>query len=168
MRRGKVSRLKKLGAGVWLFFFVFLFVSGKTSQSLEQGGDGYQPKILIFINWKDLMCANCLNSFVTFFNSLPSPWLRDNALGILVGERGPRAGNHWPIMAKKIRGFIQANQLSFPIWIDQGRLFKNMSSRGTCLLIMGEKVDSLSVYSFPLFPRQEDEIRQKIMGLGKK
>jgi len=125
MRRGKVSRLKKLGAGVWLFFFVFLFISGKTSQSLEQGGDGYQPK-------------------------------------------GPRAGNHWPIMAKKIRGFIQANQLSFPIWIDQGRLFKNMSSRGTCLIIMGEKVDSLSVYSFPLFPRQEDEIRQKIMGLGKK
>lgn len=162
----KISFFTKLLAGIWIAFFMFAFIQGKPIQG--KGQNIYQPKILIFINLKDLMCSNCLDSFSRFCRSLPPHLLKENTIGILIGEKMLFEEKRWKVLAKKLRGFIQANQLSFPVWIDHLGVFKNLSEWGTSILVMGYGVNSFRLYSLPLFPDQENEIRQEIMGLDGK
>jgi|GEM_PF-860017 hypothetical protein len=123
----------------------------------------YQPRLVLFIDFNDLMCFNCLSAFFRFCQSLPSYFLQEKTIGVLVVDQDNLNSRGLLVIKKKLRGFTYANKIEFPVWIDTQGIFEHFSGRGTSLLLMGESMDLLQFYSFPLLPHQENEILNEIL-----
>lgn len=79
------------------------------------------PFILIFIDFRDLMCPACLDSLLSLCRSLPDHLIKTSVFGIVHRQGSfPPSPRKLMITQKKIRGFILANGIDFPVLIDKG------------------------------------------------
>lgn len=139
------------------------------SQSLlnRNQGEGLTSNkwLLFIIDFDSFMCLSCLDSFLEFYHQLPSSLEEGRIWGILVfgkPERRAEQDHSFRIVEKKLRGFIQANQIKFPILIDRFKVFKNMGEEGTAVVIFDSENKTIKKYIFPLKPWQRKEIMTKI------
>lgn len=71
------------------------------------------------------------------------------------------------IIEKKLRGFIQANEIKFPVLIDRFKIFKDLGEEGTAVIIFDGERKTIKKYVFPLRHGQKQEIMNNIIDLKK-
>jgi len=129
---------------------------------LDNGAEIKGQSFLIYIiNFDDFMCMSCLNSFLEFYYVLPPPFQNERAVGILVGcsqEQEKSGSRSQKIIKKKLNGFIQANQIGFPIFIDSSESFTYLSNNNTAVVVLSEGLDRSRTYIFPLSSQDQEEI----------
>jgi len=114
------------------------------------------------------MCMNCLESFLSFCGSLPPHILEENVWGILtIGSeiRKPGSKDSLKVAKTKLRGFVTANDIGFPIFIDEYQLFEQFRKKGTLVLVFDGENDILREFIFPLTKNQSAEIQEIVSGL---
>jgi len=132
---------------------------------LAAGGDSidedvFDKKLLLFIlDFQDFSCMTCLDSFLGLYRQLPYRFKTSNAWGILVVRKSEKQDNRqfW-IAEKKLRGFIQANQITFPVLMDRSRFFGGSGKEGSSVLLFDGIRNSVDRYDFPLTGYQFEEI----------
>lgn len=119
---------------------------------LPQSNPDQLPLLILIIDFNDFMCPACLESILGFYNAIPLS-IRDNNLwGIVVfGHNSKELSSlSKKIIVKKLNGFIQANQLKFPLIPDFAQKLKSSASEGSHVLIFNNQLPSLLKFSFPL------------------
>ena len=114
-----------------------------------------QSSLIFIIDFSDFMCFFCLDSFLGFYHSLPARYRHERAFGVLAVDQ---AGIELGVLHKKLRGFVTANQVEFPIVLDHSGIFKGMAEQGTSVILIDAESQNISRYIFPLSPEQQDEI----------
>jgi hypothetical protein len=125
-------------------------------------------KLLLFVfDFNDFMCMNCLESFLTFCQFLPPHIMEENAWGILTIERAIKKSglqDSVKIAKTKLRGFMVANRIKFPIFIDEYQIFQQFDKKGTAVLLFDGTNNILKEYIFPLSRDQIREIQKVVSG----
>jgi hypothetical protein len=110
-------------------------------------------QLLFIFDFNDFMCFSCLDSFLGFYHSLPFPFRDEHSLGVLVydkrGKEKERSVRE-RIIEKKLRGFVQANQIEFPVLIDHLDVFKSQVKEGSSVILFDPRDGLLRRYKFPL------------------
>ncbi len=122
--------------------------------------------LLFIIDFNDFMCMSCLDSFLTFCQSFPSGYFAGRAWGILVlasKDETLDKKNTAQIAEKKLRGFITANRIEFPITIDHNQVFHSFVPKGTALVIIDTERDKIMRYNFPINSVDSQNIREMIL-----
>lgn len=125
-----------------------------------------QVFLLLVIDFDDFMCPACMESVLDFCRALPVPLQQKQVWGIVVSDQanGERQeGLSERILEKKIRGFVKANRLEFPILLDRDGVFKPLAGLGTVFFVFDAEKQTVSRYVFPLAP-YEISIIQKSLG----
>lgn len=116
---------------------------------------------LFIIDFDSFMCLSCLDSFLEFYHQLPSSLEEGRIWGILVFDEPARIAeqdHHFRIVEKKLRGFIKANQIKFPVLIDRFKAFKDLGEEGTAVVVFDGEKKTIKKYVFPLRQKQKKEI----------
>lgn len=125
---------------------------------------GKSPIVLIYIiEFRDILCSPCSESFLDFCLSLPVEFQKENTWGIVVFDQGPQTNLGEKIIAKKVRGFKSGNQLHFPVFIDFLHIFKSLRTQTTQIVLLDSTSFSVKKYDFPLAAKQKDAILQAVM-----
>jgi hypothetical protein len=158
---------------------VFVILQGKSirgpiraeehrCRSQVQMGEAAPRRFLVvIIDVPSLMCFSCLDAFVDLCHSLPPSCQKEKLWGVLVpsGEtEGESRLVKRMILEKKLRGFIKANGIKFPILVDRMRIFHELAKRGPGVVLFDPETRSLSMWTFPLSNRQIDEIIRFLRG----
>ena len=123
--------------------------------------------LLIIFDFNDFMCMSCLESFLTFCQLLPPHILEENAWGILTIESAIKKSglkDSVKIATTKLRGFVTANSIKFPIFIDEYQIFQQFEKKGTAVLLFDGTNNILKEYIFPLNKNQIGEIQKIVSG----
>lgn len=123
--------------------------------------------LLIIFDFNDFMCMSCLESFLSFCQSLPPHILAENTWGILTIESAIRKSglkNSVKIAKTKLRGFVAANRIKFPIFIDEYQIFQQFEKKDIAVLLFDGTNDILKEYIFPLSKGQVGEIQKIVAG----
>ena len=122
-----------------------------------------RTSLLLVIDFDDFMCMSCLESFLSFCQSFPVHLLEEKAFGILVlawKDNDFDLKDNAQIAKKKLRGFVRANNIRFPIYLDQKQIFGSLASKGTFVILFDEKNRTIRVYTFPVKKADVDEIHE--------
>ncbi len=126
--------------------------------------NGKSPIVLIYIiEFRDILCSPCSESFLDFCLSLPVEFQKKNTWGIVVFDQGPQTNLGEKILAKKVRGFMNGNQLHFPVFIDFLNIFKTLRTQATQIILLDSTSFSIKKYDFPLAAKQKDAILQAVI-----
>jgi len=109
------------------------------------------------------MCLSCLDSFLSFCHSVPLHNLKDRVWGILVlanRDQVPDKTKLVEIAEKKLRGFIRANSIKFPIIIDYDQVFDTLAVQGTAIVIMDTGRQIIEKFTFPIKRGDAQKIRE--------
>jgi hypothetical protein len=151
----------------WLFLlifgcFVFLYFRGIDAAAGRNplDADVIERKLLLFVlDFQDFSCMTCLDSFLALCRQLPLRTKTQNTWGILVLKNTENDGNsRVQIAEKKLRGFIQANRIDFPILTDKDHCFERLTQEGSAILLFDGSSKSIRRYHFPLGGYQFEEI----------
>ncbi len=122
------------------------------------------PIILIYIiEFRDILCSPCSESFLDFCLSLPVEFQKKNTWGVVFFDQGPQTNLGEKILAKKVRGFMNGNRLHFPVFIDFLHLFKSLRTQATQVVLLDSTSFSVKKYDFPLAVKQKDAILQAVI-----
>jgi hypothetical protein len=144
------------GCLVFFYFRGIDLAAGRDSPA----EDVFDKKLLLFIlDFQDFSCMTCLDSFLMLYRQLPDRLTTSNTWGILVVKKSEEEENKqfW-IAEKKLRGFIRANHITFPILMDRGRVFGKWAEIGSCVLLFDRVGKMVHRYDFPLTGYQYEEI----------
>jgi hypothetical protein len=133
-----------------LVFFHFRGIDLAAGKELPKD-EAFEKKLLLFIiDFRDFSCMTCLDSFLGFCRQLPFHFKTSGAWGIMVvKESEEKSAQSW-IAEKKLRGFMRANRITFPIFVDKGHIFKGLAEKGSCVLLLDGKGSRVHKYDFPL------------------
>jgi len=126
-------------------------------------GQERSPLLLFVIDFSDFMCMSCLDSFLELCEFFPPQYIEENAWGILVltsKDETPDKKNTAQIAEKKLRGFITANSIKFPIIIDHNQVFHSFTAEGTVLVIIDAERKKIVRYNFPIKRADFKKIRE--------
>ena len=127
--------------------------------------DVFDKKLLLFIlDFQDFSCMTCLDSFLGLYQQLPFRFKTSKTWGILVMKKSEKEENKqlW-IAEKKLRGFIRANQITFPFLVDRHRIFSELANKESGVLLFDENQNVVFRYDFPLTGEQFEEIFVNLM-----
>jgi hypothetical protein len=115
-----------------------------------------------------LMCPACLQSFLDFYHQVQGLMEKGSARGILVLDELPHEEKELSlsIARKKLRGFLRANNITFPFVVDPLSVFRDFCRDGPALILFDGRTEMVRKYSFPLKPSQKraviDALTQRI------
>ena len=139
------------------------FVS-ESAQPEKIWENGKSAVVLIYIiEFRDILCSPCSESFLDFSLSLPLEFQKENTWGIVVFEPGLQTNLGEKIIAKKVRGFLKGNQLHFPVFIDFFHIFKTLRTQATQLFLLDSTSLTVKKYDFPLTVKQKEAILLAVM-----
>jgi hypothetical protein len=133
----------------------WLSLSDSSSFALED-----ERKWLLFIlDFHDFSCMTCLDSFLGLYEKLPFRLKTSNAWGILVIRNSEvHENNLVRIAEKKLKGFVQANQILSPFLVDRFQVFRGMAEEGSCVVLFDGAQRIIHKYDFPLRGEEFEEI----------
>lgn len=121
-----------------------------------------KKRLLLFvIDFDDFMCLSCLESLIDLYNFLPSPFKKEKSWGVLIYKKERREEDKKTalgVISKKLRGFVKANRIQFPILVDSNQIFSSLSEEGTAVILFDKDQKSIKKYLFPLKKGQKKEI----------
>lgn len=127
-------------------------------------GIGKNPIVLIYIiEFRDILCSPCSESFLDFCLSLPVAFQKENTLGIIVFDQDSQTNLGDKIIAKKVRGFMTGNRLHFPVFFDFLHIFATLRTQNTQIVFLDPSSFSVKKYDFPLAAKQKDAILQAVI-----
>ena len=127
-------------------------------------GSEKSPVALIYIiEFRDILCSPCSESFLDFCLSLPPEYQKESTWGIVVFEPVSQIDLEKKIITKKVRGFMNGNQLQFPVFIDYLQIFKTLRTQSTQLLFLDSSSLTVKKYDFPLAEKDKNEIIQAVI-----
>ena len=153
----------------FIVFILCLLNMGNTfvcppAQSGSLWGNEKSSMALIYIiEFRDILCSPCSESFLDFCLSLPPEFQRENTWGIVVFEQGSPINLEEKIITKKVRGFITGNQLHFPVFIDMLHIFKTFRTQATQLLLLDSSSLTVKKYDFPLNEKDKNAILKLVI-----
>ena len=119
--------------------------------------------VIYIIEFRDILCSPCSESFLDFSLSLPLEFQKENTWGIVVFEPAHQTNLGEKIIAKKVRGFLKGNQLHFPVFIDFFHIFKTLRTQATQLFLLDSTSLTVKKYDFPLTVKQKEAILLAVM-----
>jgi hypothetical protein len=124
--------------------------------------DLYGGKMLLFIlDFRDFSCSTCLDSFLGFYQKLPLHFRTRGSWGVLMmktpAEDEGEDSLYW-IAEKKLRGFLQANHITFPVMLDRSRAFGALAEKGSGVVLFDRDRRHVLRYDFPLTGEKFEEI----------
>jgi hypothetical protein len=114
--------------------------------------------LLFFIDFRDFLCPSCLDSFLDFYRKLPPRFQKEHALGVLVLDPGREDETSIQIARVKLRGFVLANRIGFPILVDRFHVFREFAREGTMVVLLDYEREIIRKFLFPLRQKDVDEI----------
>lgn len=125
---------------------------------------GESPIVLIYIiEFRDILCSSCSESFLDFCLSLPVAFQKENTWGIIVFDQDSQTNLGEKIIAKKVRGFMNGNRLHFPVFFDFLHIFATLRTKATQIILLDPSSFSVKKYDFPLVAKQKDAILQAVI-----
>ncbi len=125
---------------------------------------GESPIVLIYIiEFRDILCSSCSESFLDFCLSLPVAFQKENTWGIIVFDQDSQTNLGEKIIAKKVRGFMNGNRLHFPVFFDFLHIFATLRTKATQIILLDPSSFSVKKYDFPLAAKQKDTILQAVI-----
>jgi len=126
-------------------------------ESVNQNSKGVI--IIVTLNFTDLNCHLCYESFLSICDSLKKSNMINNTWGILLCDQKKRNAEqkamYRQIIERKLRGFTKANSISFPFVIDyNGEFIRNNDS---AINILGMGMKEIKTWELPL---QQKKIRE--------
>jgi len=148
---------KYRGEKLFLFFLIMglsLFYGEFYGKSLPIE----QAQLIIIIDFNDFMCFSCLDSFVEFCHSLPFHSKDGKVCGVLVVNDADKTDLSFKIVEKKLRGFVSANNIKFPVLVDYLHIFNPLAEDGTVIILFNHREKCIKKYLFPLKREQKADI----------
>lgn len=138
-----------------------------------QSADASRPQIfLVFIlDFNDFSCFFCLDSFLWFYESVPFRLHQANSLGLVVFtdlEQEEKTDSSFKIVDKKLRGFLQANHITTPFFIDRFGAFQGLAKEGTAVVLINRGEKSLKKFNFPLDRVRKEEVFEALASVQRK
>ncbi len=125
---------------------------------------GESPIVLIYIiEFRDILCSSCSESFLDFCLSLPVAFQKENTWGIIVFDQDSQTNLGEKIIAKKVRGFMNGNRLHFPVFFDFLHIFATLRTKATQIVLLDPSSFSVKKYDFPLAAKQKEAILQAVI-----
>ena len=124
-----------------------------------------QTFLLLVIDFDDFMCPACMDSVLDFCRALSGPLQKKLVWGVVVCDRLYNEGKTTlseRILEKKIRGFVRANHLVFPILLDRDGIFVPFVEDGTAIFVFDGEKQTISRHIFPLAPAEIRIIRKSV------
>lgn len=156
------------GCLVFFHFRGFDVVSGRASpdadvlsffKSMTVAPNDERQLLLFILDFRDFSCMTCLDSFLGLYRILPFRLKKTKTWGVLVVKKSEGEENRLvKIAEKKLKGFIQANQITIPFLVDRSRIFGEWTEKGSCVLLFDGAKRILYRYEFPLTGEQFEEI----------
>jgi len=119
--------------------------------------------LICIIEFRDILCSPCSESFLDFCLSLPPEFQRENTWGIVVFDSVSQTNLGEKKKKKKVRGFISGNELHFPLFIDFSYIFQSLRTQTTQLILMNSSSLTIKRYAFPLTEKHKNEIIQAVL-----
>ncbi len=119
--------------------------------------------LLLVLDFSDFNCPLCLDSLLNFCRMLPPNYSGVSVWGIVVNNKDQDKNQNSlsiQIMEKRIRGFIEANDIGFPLVLDRHGMFNRLSHQGSTLMVLDFKKQIVSSYDFPLESQEIQHIQQ--------
>jgi len=117
--------------------------------------------VLMIIDFESFFCLPCTETFLDFCQSLPPFVQEENLWGVLIYKGQKKSEDNKTqirVIEKKLRGFIQANSIRFPIILDNFHIFSEVTKGKTAVILFDQEAKILRKFSFPLKGKQRDEI----------
>jgi len=159
-----------------LVFFHFRgldLVSGKASprdgvppflDPTPAGPDDARMLLLFVFDFQDFSCMTCLDSFLGLYQKLPLRFRTAHVWGVLTIKRTEgEEDRQIRIAEKKLRGFIEANQITSPFLVDRSRVFGELTETGSSVLLFDKKRKVILRFEFPLTGEQFEKIFAYLM-----
>lgn len=177
-KRGCPNRASGRGGRAWLALCLFCLwpvpaglFTGCSSPSPEDAArpwasSGKRTVCWILFDFDSLFCSPCFAPLLEFCRSLPVPVQEERVRGILVyGARpdGDQDGLYARIVQKKMRGFVKANSLQFPVVLDGLHVFNSLVKSSVRALLFDDVKQTVKAFVFPLRPGERDEIMQLLL-----
>ncbi len=153
----------------WRLLLALTLFSSHIYNSPESHRNGHSDIIvenrallLLVIDFSDFNCPLCLDSLLNFCRMLPPSYSEVMIWGIVVNNKGlgnDQDSSAIQIMDKKIRGFIEANDISFPLILDRNCVFNQLSHQGSTVMVIDLKKQIVSHFDFPLEPQEIQHIQ---------
>ena len=129
------------------------------SATLETNG----PFILIFLDFRDFMCPSCLDSLLSVCRALPRHLLMTRVMGIIhCYDPDPLSPRQIKILRKKIKGFVRANRILFPVLLDKNPPRDPSGIVKTQLWVLSGASRELVRFDFPLSSADIDSLCRMI------
>lgn len=164
MNKSNKFRLKKgLCSGlIAAAFFLSLSWELEAVQKKDIGSFAKRRKlVLMIIDFQSFFCLPCTETFLDFCQSLP-PFIQEEALWGVIIYKGQKKiednKTQTRVIEKKLRGFIEANDIRFPIILDSFHIFHEITEGKTAIILFNQKAKIVRKFLFPLNEKQRDEI----------
>lgn len=119
------------------------------------------PLLLVIIDFDSFLCLSCLDSFLDFYDQLSGIVDERMLWGVLVFDASlekQHGSSYIKIVEKKLKGFVKANHIQFPMVIDRFHLFESLGKEGSAVLLFDPGKRSVKKYVFPLRRNHIQEI----------
>lgn len=120
----------------------------------------------ILIDFDTFFCSPCLAPLLEFCQALPGPIQEERLRGILVYSRrsdGSEDSRHARIVQTKMQGFIKANDIRFPIVLDEHHLFNGLLKSNTQAFLFDDQRQVVRKFSFPFQPGEKSDILKLLL-----
>ena len=128
-------------------------VMGISLFAVSAENDKFHLQVLLVIDVSDFLCPSCLDSLIDFVQTIPSP-IRKNRMTavwrVCDSDNMEKTDLKSRIWQKKMRGFISANAVDFPVWMITESGPKLVFGEGSRLLLFLPGRKAVVTYSFPL------------------
>ena len=135
--------------------------SGDLSPDLQRRGIMDRPLLLVIIDFNSFLCLSCLDSFLDFYDQLSGIVDERMLWGILVFDASleqQHGSSYIKIVEKKLKGFVKANHIQFPMVIDRFHLFESLGKEGSAVFVFDPGARAVKRYVFPLRRNHIQEI----------
>lgn len=121
-------------------------------------GHGFSVKLVFFIDFRDFACLTCLDSFLDFYRRIPPRFRIEDSMGLLVLNPERRDETSSAIARVKLRGFVESNNIAFPVQVDRFHVFSEFAKDGTSVVLFDYDQEIIKKFLFPLRQQELDEI----------
>ena len=155
--------------GLWLILAaLFICCSSKAGDGTARPSaiSGRRTLCWILIDFETFFCSPCLAPLLEFCQALPGHVQAERVRGILVYNRrsdGNEDSRYARIVQTKMQGFIKANNIRFPIVLDEYHLFNGLLQSNTQALLFDDQRQVVRKISFPFQPGEKNDILKLLL-----
>jgi len=132
-----------------------------------RGGDdrgGRELFAMVLIDTDGLACSPCLSSLLEFCQAVPPDVQEERIIGVLTFRDGLEPDSRRARIARtRWTGYSRANDIRFPVAVDETHAFNRLSEEGTTVLLFDPSTGYLKRWTAPFRPEVVREITRYLL-----